>query len=42
MKFTQFATNELEKHLGIKYEKKIITTNGVEKDVSKYVRSGRR
>ena len=40
--FTQFATNELEKHLGIKYEKKIITTNGVEKDVSKYVRSGRR
>lgn len=41
-KFTSFATNELEKYFGIKYEKKVITTNGVEKDVSKYVRSGRR
>jgi len=41
-KFTQFVTNELEKYFGIKYEKKIITTNGVEKDVSKYVRRGRR
>jgi len=39
---TVVRSGELERHLGIKYEKKIITTNGVEKDVSKYVRSGRR
>ena len=35
--YTQFSTSELEKHLGIKYQKKIEIINGVEKDLSKYV-----